>query len=164
MTSPKPFPYHMLRDPEKASAHRRAAVLEVRTGTPKSTVAKRYGISRETLYTWLERADPQTGDVPLRAPGPECQLSPGQLARLAQLLRRWPRELGIEADRWTLRLMRDLIEREFAVSYHPHHVARILEAIGFSHQRPERQARQQDPEKIREWEQTVLPRVEKKGG
>jgi transposase len=60
--------------------------------------------------------------------------------------------------------MRDLIEREFAVSYHPHHVARILETIGFSHQRPERQARQQDPEKIREWEQTVLPRVEEKGG
>ena len=164
MSDAKPTPYHVLRDPEKQGSHRRQAVLEVRGGASKASVAERYGISRQTLYTWLSRADGESGEVALFAKGPDCRLSPEQKERLAKMLRKWPREHGIDADAWTLPRVRDFIEREFSVSYAWGHVALILADIGFSRQKPERQARQRDPEKVEEWNRTVLPGVEKKSG
>lgn len=163
-TAKPPVSYHLLRDPDRRSAQRRAAVLEVRGGAAKAAVAARYGISRQTLHTWLSRAEEQSGEVALKAKGPHCRLSPEHKARLACLLRKWPRDHGIDADTWTLARVRDLILREFGVSYAWAHVSLILRSIGFSHQRPERQARQRDPEKVEEWNRAVLPRVEKKGG
>ena len=37
--------------------HRYRAVLEVRDGSPVTEVALRYGVSRQTVYTWRDRFD-----------------------------------------------------------------------------------------------------------
>jgi hypothetical protein len=54
------------------------------------------------------------------------RLSPDQTTRLVTLLAGSPRIAGVEADQWTRVLIRDLILREFGVSYHLAHVSRLL--------------------------------------
>lgn len=164
MPSTKPVSYHLLVDEGKRAARRREAVLEVRAGAPKARVALRHGVSRETLYTWLARADADTGEVPLKDSGVPCRLSAEHKERLGELLDKGPRACGLDADAWTLKRVRDVIEREFSVKYAWGHVGIILHSIGFSPQKPERVARERKPEKIEEWKRTVLPALEKKSG
>jgi transposase len=163
MNTAKVTKYHLLVDEEKSAACRKAAVLEVRSGAVRALVAARYGISRQTLHTWLSRAD-EKGNVTLKPPGLGCRLSPAHKERLAVLIDAGPRACGFTFDAWTLPRVRDLIEREFAITYAWGHVGQILRSIGYSPQKPEKRARERDEEKIEEWKRTVLPRLEKKGG
>jgi transposase len=46
---------------------------------------------------------------------------------------------------------REVIRKEFGVSYHPAHVSRVLKALRLSLQKPERRANQRDEEAIERW-------------
>jgi transposase len=92
----------MLTDEKKRSEYRRAAVLAVRGGESKTAVAARLHVSRETIYTWLERADPQTGEGDLHDPGPRSRMDASMRERLAALIDKGPRACGFDFDAWTL--------------------------------------------------------------
>jgi transposase len=59
-------------------------------------------------------------------------------------------------------LVADLIAREFGVSYHHDHVGVILKAMGFTHQKPQRRARERDEAKIEAWRREFWPALLKK--
>jgi transposase len=67
-----------------------------------------------------------------RDPGRASRLGAEQTARLSKVLARSPRASGIETDCWMRVLVRDLIFREFGVSYHLAHVSRLLRIYGAS--------------------------------
>src|SRR2546429_6260459 len=54
-----------------------------------------------------------------------------------------------------------VIERLTGVHYHPGHVWKILGAIDWSLQRPTKQARERDPEKVKFWLTKKWPAVKK---
>ena len=164
METKRPTNYHILKDEAKRAARRRDAVLAVRSGQSKAAVAAREGVSRETLYTWLERADPATGEVPMRPPGPASRLDAAARERLAGFVDRGPHARGLDFDAWTLPRLALLIEREFAARFSQQRVSTLMREMGYSPQRPERSARERKPEKIEEWKRTVLPALEKKSG
>src|SRR3954464_16102958 len=58
---------------------------------------------------------------------------------------------GFATERWTLRRIAALIEREFGVHYHPRYLERPLKAHGFSVQRPAPRARERDELVIAVW-------------
>lgn len=58
---------------------------------------------------------------------------------------------GYGTHLWTLPRVAEVIERHFGVSYHPHHVWRVLRQMGWSCQKPERKAREADDEAIERW-------------
>jgi putative transposase len=58
---------------------------------------------------------------------------------------------GFATERWTLKRIAALIEREFGVSYHPRYLERPLKAHGFSVQRPATRARERDELVIAVW-------------
>ena len=52
-----------------------------------------------------------------------------------------------------------VIAEEFAVSYHPGHVRKVLKAMGFSVQRPRRQLAKADPVEQDRWQRYTYPRL-----
>src|SRR2546429_9809064 len=62
---------------------------------------------------------------------------------------------------WTLPRVATVIERLTGVHYHPGHVWKILGAIDWSLQRPAKQARERDPEKVKFWLTKKWPAVKK---
>ena len=58
---------------------------------------------------------------------------------------------GFASERWTLKRIAALIEREFGVHYHPGYLERPLKAHGFSVQRPATRATERDDLVIAVW-------------
>jgi len=96
-----------------------------------------------------------------RHPGGKPRLSDAQRQRLPTLLSKGPRAWGYKTDLWTLQRVAEVIEKTFAVSYHPSQVWRILRAMRWSCQKPERRARERDEQAIRRWRPVEWPRIKK---
>ena len=62
---------------------------------------------------------------------------------------------------WTCERVAIVIRKEFAVSYHPAHVSRLLKALRQSLQKPQRRAEQRDEETIDNWKQKKWPSLKK---
>ena len=55
----------------------------------------------------------------------------------------------------------EVIAVHFGVQYHPGHVWKILQSMGWSCQKPERRARERDEKAIATWRQQDWPRIKK---
>jgi transposase len=93
--------------------------------------------------------------------GRKSKLTQRQIERLKKTLRQGPRAHGFETDLWTLPRVATVIERVMKVRYHPAHVWRILGRIEWSLQRPAKQARERDAEKVKLWKETRWPELKK---
>jgi transposase len=148
-------------------ARRRRAVKLLDEGWLIKDVAAAVGASRQSVSSWKKLAGTRGERAKALAATPQhlpqCRLSTSQRAKLARLLRAGPRKAGLAADLWTLPRVAALIHQEFGVSYHSTHVGRLLHALGFSCQKPERRSKEQDPEAVRAWREEKWPAI-KKGG
>jgi transposase len=95
-------------------------------------------------------------------PGRPPLLGEAQRARLAGLLEQGPAACGLDRHLWTTQLVADLIAREFGVTYHHDHVGVLLGALGFTHQKPARRARERDEARIEAWRRDDWPALLKK--
>jgi hypothetical protein len=55
-----------------------------------------------------------------------------------------------------------VVRKKFRVSYHPDHLGRILHDLGFTPQKPQRVAREQDAQAVERWRKKDWPRIKKK--
>ena len=131
-----------------------------------SSVARAVGSSASSVLRWQDQY-PAEGAEGLRsrpAPGRPPKLSPGQKARLMELLRRGPPAAGYKTELWTLKRVAEVIEGEFGVQDHPCHVWRILDGLGWSCQKPERRARERDEKEIERWRRVRWRQIKKTPG
>lgn len=131
-------------------------------GMPQAEVARRLGVSRPTVLVWNERL--QAGGLAAlkaRARGRPAALDAEQRKRLATLLRKGALSQGYATELWTLPRIGRLIESEFGIAYSDSQVSRILSAMGWSCQRPEKRALQRDEKAIRAWKQRRWPALKK---
>jgi transposase len=66
---------------------------------------------------------------------------------------------GYKTQLWTLPRVALLIEKLTGVRYHPGHVWKLLGALGFSCQRPERRAVERDEPAIGHWKRVRWPDI-----
>jgi transposase len=130
----------------------------------QSEVARRVRVCRQTVSRWAEEF--QTGGMAAlqkagRA-GRKPELSDADRKRLEELLVQGPEKLGYETPLWTCARVTHLIDKEFGVEYHPGHVWKILDDLGWSCQRPEGRARERNEEAIRGWKRVKWPAIKKK--
>jgi transposase len=71
---------------------------------------------------------------------------------------------GFLTDLWTLPRIAAALEREAGLRIHPGHLWRVLGAMGWSVQRPEKRALQRDEEAITRWKRRTWPALKKKRG
>jgi transposase len=84
-------------------------------------------------------------------------LSAAQRAQCATALAQGAAAHGFRTELWTLARVAQVLGRLTGVRYHPGHVWRVLRALGWSLQRPARQARERDPAAVRRWVRRQWP-------
>ena len=134
-------------------------------GKAPAEVARHLGVAAQTVREW--RRDYRSGGrgalVSAKPTGRPAKLTAAQRGALAVLLGRTPAGCGFAGRHlWTQQLVADLILREFAVSYHHDHVGVVLKAMGFTHQKPARRARERDEAVIEAWRHEAWPALLKK--
>ena len=85
-------------------------------------------------------------------------LSPEQLEQLQDALLQGPRHWGYKTQLWTLERITKLIAKLFDVQYHPSHVFKILRGMGWSCQRPTRQAKERTGPVVAVWDRLAAHR------
>jgi transposase len=129
-------------------------------------VAEKVGAVPSSVVRW-EQAFDRNGEGGLSAipqAGGQARLSPADKKKLVRFLLKGPRAFGWRTELWTLSRVAVVIRREFGVRYHVSHVHRMLRALGFSAQKPERLARERDDEAIALFRKKTWPAIKKKRG
>jgi len=131
-------------------------------GKSPAEAAKAVGVARQTAYTWKARLD-EGGINALRsmATGRPAQLDSGQVDALRMALLQGPLAHGFGTELWTLKRVRALIERLYGVRFSEVHVWRLLGAMGFSSQRPDRRALERDEAAVLAWKRKTWPALKK---
>jgi transposase len=129
----------------------------------QAEIARQLGVSRATVSEWAKKVEAEgLGGLRKRtATGGTSKLTKEQKYRLKRLLDRGALANGFSTDRWTLERVRQLIQKEFKVSYHRNYLNRLLRQLGFSPQKPLPQAVEQDKELVEAWLQQDWPRIKK---
>lgn len=159
--------YHMVMRPignAKSLEQRRVQAIELlQDGWQPVDVARKVGVDRRSVRRW-RAAFEKGGRRSLAAkptPGRPTKLSVDERRELEAKLLEGARAQGFDTELWTCPRVAELIRREFGVSYHVDHLPRLLRAMGWTPQRPERKARERDEERIRGWIRRDWPRVKK---
>ncbi len=109
----------------------------------QSEIARRLRVCRQTVSRWADEFR-KGGRAQLKRAGRagrKPELIHTDRERLQEFLLRGPEAHGHETPLWTCARVAHLIEEEFGVEYHPGHVCKILDELGWSSRSPIRRAR-----------------------
>lgn len=152
------------RDFEALQQRRKlAARLFARGKWTLASIARQLKATRQSVGRWY-RQWKRGGAQALKAAGRAGRmprLSTRQLRSVEAALRKGAPYHGFSADLWTLHRVADVIERITGVKYHPGHVWKVLGAMKWTVQKPERQAKERSEEKVAYWKTVRWPEVKK---
>ena len=83
--------------------------------------------------------------------GRPARLDTQQHEQLREALLAGPQVSGFGTELWTLKRVSLLVQRRFGVRYSDVHIWRLLGQLGFSSQKPERQAKERDALAVARW-------------
>lgn len=149
---------------QELEVRRRLAGRLLLQGKGIREVARLVGASPAAVHRW-KRVVEREGLEGLKAkphPGPRPRLTLEQKQQLKEILVAGPRAAGFPTELWTLARVAQVIERFFGVKYHPAHVWRLLRALNFTPQKPERRARERDEAAIERWRREEWPWIKKR--
>lgn len=93
--------------------------------------------------------------------GAPTRLSDEQLVTLVAELNKGAEHHGFSGAVWTRKRVNAVIQKLYGVNYDPSQVGRLLKKAGWSRQKPQRKARQQNPDAVQQWRQERLPELKK---
>jgi len=144
-------------------ARRMRAVALLEQGKTVCEVAREVGVWSGSVSRWKTMYE-RAGKEGLKAkphPGSKARMTDQQKRQLLVLLAKGPRAHGYKTELWTLRRVAEIIRKHFRVGYDPSQVWRILRALGWSCQKPERRARERNDAAVEEWRRRDWPRIKK---
>ncbi len=135
----------------------------LQSGVHPAEVARRVGVTRQSVMRWQRRLESEgfKSLAKVGQRGRRRQLSDAQLAELAKLLKDGAIAAGYANEIWTLPRIAALIESRFGVHLSPVGVWKTLRHMGWSVQRPAKQARQRDEQAIATWKKKRWPALKK---
>ena len=148
---------------ELEKRRRRAIELLKESKKTLSAVAHSVGASKSSVFRWYQEYQ-EGGSKALRSkviPGRPPKLSQAEKNRLAEVLLSGPLVAGYRSDLWTLKRIAQTIHKHFGTQYHPNHVWRLLQGMGWSCQKPERRALQRNEKEVVRWKVYRWPRIKK---
>jgi transposase len=127
------------------------------SGEKPTEVALEVGVARQTVYTWKALLDEGGIDALRSVPsrGRPARLDESQLEGLRRAILQKPTEHGFGTELWTLKRVGVVIERLYDVKFGQTQIWRILDALGFSVQKPEKRAIERDEDAVRSWKRST---------
>ena len=157
--------------PAELERRRRRGLALVQQGYSLHAVARRLSCHASSVMRWHD-AFARGGRRALRprsprkatrqgepAPGRPPRLTRRQKARLVACLARGPLAQGYPTDLWTTLRVAQLIRRVFGVRYHRDHVGKLLHALNWTCQKPQKRATQRDEAAIQAGKRRDWPRL-----
>jgi transposase len=151
------------RDFAALEQRRREAATLLQRGLHAAEVARRVGVTRQSVSRWQAtlREHGRAGLRRAKHAGRPPALTAADLKRVAQALKAGPEAQGYATGLWTLDRVATLIETQCGVRYSKPWVWHLLRRLGWSCQRPTGQARERDEAAIRRWKRIEWPRLKK---
>ena len=136
----------------------------MKTGHRQAEVARRVDAHPTSVKRWWEayQKNGEGGLVAKPVPGRPSKLTARQRKWLVARLLKGARANGFPTDLWTCPRIAKVIEDRYGVHYHVDHIPRLMGALGFSAQKPEKQAVERDEERIARWVVTDWRRIKKR--
>ncbi len=124
-------------------------------------VAACLGVTSGTVSNWVTHyeCDGVAGLLTKPRTGRPAELSEEEFSLLDDLVDAGAMASGFPNEVWDARRVGLVIRSHFGVSYHPHHVAKLLHARGFSLQKPQRVLALADAAAQYRWESETKPQI-----
>ena len=118
---------------------------------------------RTAVYSWIKNWNlyRENGLLEGHRSGRPAGLSEEQKNFLADIVESGPVAYGFNSGIWTSVMVRDVIDEEFGIAYHPGHVRKMLKGIGFSVQHPTISLAGADESKRNKWVRYTYPNLKK---
>lgn len=118
------------------------AAIAHENGVSQTDLAAWHGVSRRTIYNWLDRIEPgaiaeSVTDEP--RPGRPRELAESERERAVEALQRPPAESGYDEPAWTTALVQRWVREEFGTAYSLPSCRRLLRAAGLVYRRAPRE-------------------------
>ena len=119
---------------------------------------------RSKVSLWLQQYEEHGWEALLEGhrSGRPKLLEAAQQNQLSDIIDSGPIAYGFMSGVWTSPMIARVIAEEFGVEYHPGHVRKLLQDLGFSVQRPRRKRAKADPALQDRWQRYTYPRQKKK--
>ncbi|WP_240625540.1 winged helix-turn-helix domain-containing protein [Spirosoma pollinicola] len=145
---------------------RRRCVELNQAGWKQGPIAQALGLTQgwvsQTLKKYRERgATALQWQKPTGAP---ARLTTEQLHQLVDELNKGAEHHGFAGAVWTRPRVNEVIRKLFGVSYDPSQVGRLLKKVGWTRQKPQAKARQQNRDAVLQWRDERLPKLKKSAG
>src|SRR5512139_3530391 len=125
---------------------RRRALALLDEGGSLNEVARHIGCAPSSVMRWRDRRR-RGGETALRvrsSPGRPPKLAAVRCRLLLKLLLEGAMASGYPTQLWTTARIAEVIRQKFRVEYHRDHVGRLMHRLGWSHQKPQREALERD--------------------
>jgi transposase len=135
-----------------------------RQGWTQRAIAEALGISqgRVSQIVRVGEAEGFGGLRRRRASGAPPKLKQAQREHLLSLLGQSAEGYGFSGALWTSQRIAQVIASELGVSYHEHHIPKLLRSCGWSPQKPVVRASQRNEAQIQSWQEQRWPALKKK--
>lgn len=132
------------------------------TGLSHAEIARRFGISRQSVCRWYKLwLDGGEAGLKVKKAGSTSLTSDEQWQQIQDALLKGPAAHGYDTEFWTLDRIADLVYKITGVKYHQGHIWKLLRKLGWSHQKPEKRAKQRDEEAIARWVVERWPQIKR---
>ncbi|WP_227378864.1 helix-turn-helix domain-containing protein [Haladaptatus halobius] len=111
------------------STKRLMVAIAYKQGVTQTDLADWYGLSRKTIYNWLQRFEEDSirnAASDKDRPGRPPKLDPEERTEVRQLLKKSPENAGYDAGKWSSSLVQRLLEDRFDVKYSRTSAYRLL--------------------------------------
>jgi transposase len=145
---------------EQLAERRARGLARLAQGKTPKEVAELVEVTKRSVDRWRAEAKKpkkKTG----RSPGRPRKLSAKQVKRLEKALDKGAYAFGYAGDYWTLDRIAQVIWQLFDVRYETSAVWPVMQWMGWSSQRPQRQPLHRNEEAIEPWKKEELPRIKK---
>ena len=138
---------------EQKERQRPRALALVQNGLSSAAIGRQLGVDPRTVRRWKSayRRNGKSGLRIRKAPGRRPRLTAQQRRGVVRRLLQGAIAHGFSTELWTCPRIAQMIEREFRVRYHVDYIPRLMRGLGFTVQKPERQARERNERAIQEW-------------
>jgi len=151
------------KDKEPRVVLRIQGILMSLDGQTTGEIANHLKVHRSTVPLWIDHWNRhgQKGLWEGHRSGRPRGLSPEERETLCDILDSGPAAYDLETGIWTSPLVCQVIEEEFGQKYHPGHVRKLLQQLGYSVQRPTTRLVQADVRQQRKWVRYTYPNLKK---
>jgi transposase len=127
-------------------------IMEILDVSLSSLKRWRKNVEREGLHALARKS----------GSGRHTELTAEQLTELKSIIEQGALAAGYLTDRWTSRIVADLIHKKWDVDYCHSNVRKILRNLGLSYHQPEVRSTKHSQEVVDHWRKCEWPRIKKK--